>query len=270
MNKPLLNKVVIFGVGLIGGSIVKVLEEKKIAKLVIGIDCDCNQDIPEALSKAELVILAVSPLQIERVMQQISPYIVADTVITDVCSAKQEVIHWAKKYFATHFSNFVPAHPIAGSEKTGSLYAKADLFQNKQVIITPGAETQESAIRLVTEFWQQCGAAVFRLTPQQHDKLFAWLSHLPHILIYALLDCFAQKTEIDHYLEYMGSGFQDFTRIGKSNPVLWQEICSINRAEVINALETYQTQLQQIIEMLHKHDDVSLLELFKRGREQLG
>lgn len=269
MNTPLLNKVVIFGVGLIGGSIAEVLEEKQIAKLVIGIDCDSSQDIPWVLSNAELVILAVPPLQIKRVMQQISSYIAADTVITDVCSAKQEVIHWAKKYFADHYPNFVPAHPIAGSEKTGALHAKADLFQNKRVIITPLAETQERAIQLVTQLWQQCGATVSRMMPQAHDKLFAWLSHLPHVLVFALLDCFAQKTEMHDYLQYMGSGFQDFTRIGRSNPLLWQEICSVNRNEVIDALITYQTQLQQIIEILRKQDDVALLELFKRGREQL-
>src|ERR1700722_8238113 len=105
MNTPLLNKVVIFGVGLIGGSIAEVLEEKQIAKLVIGIDCDSSQDIPWVLSNAELVILAVPPLQIERVMQQISPYVTAEMITTDVCSAKHEIIHWAKKYFADHCPN---------------------------------------------------------------------------------------------------------------------------------------------------------------------
>lgn len=270
MNKPLLNKVVIFGMGLIGGSIAKALEEKRIAQLVIGIDCDSSQDIPWVLSNAELVVLAAPPLQIEQVMQQISPYIAADTVITDVCSAKQKIIHWAKKYFTDHYSNFVPAHPIAGSEKAGSRYAKADLFQDKRLIITPLTETNERAIQLVTQFWRQCGAIVSKMTPQLHDRLFAWLSHLPHILVFALLDCFAQKTSIHDYMEYMGSGFQDFTRIGKSNPVLWQEICSVNRTEVIDALMSYQTQLQQIIAMLQMHDDQGLLELFERGRKQLG
>lgn len=269
MTKPLLNKVVIFGMGLIGSSIAEVLEEKQIAHLVIGIDCDSTQDVPWVLNNAELIILAVPPLQIEHVMLQISPYISADTVITDVCSAKQKVICWAKKYLANHYSNFVPAHPIAGSEKTGALHAKADLFQDKRVIITPSAETQERAIELVTQFWQQCGAIVSKMTPQQHDRVFAWLSHLPHLLIFALLDCFAQKAEMHDYLEYMGRGFQDFTRIGKSNPMLWQEICSANRLEVIDALTTYQAQLQQIITLLHQRDDVALLELFKRGREQL-
>ncbi len=265
MNKPLFEKVVIIGVGLIGGSLAKALVANQVVSLVVGVDQDTKDSLPQVLEKAEVIILAVPPLQMEQVLQQISPFLVADMIITDVCSAKQKPIAWAKEHLNAYYERFVPAHPIAGSEKSGASYAGADLFQNKRLIITPTAETNQQAIDSVSQLWQRCGAVVTQMSPQLHDFLFAWVSHLPHVLAFALLDCIVQQAELPPYLEYVGAGFRDFTRIGRSNPVLWQEICAINREEIIQALTHYQSELAQVIEALRQGDDHKLLTIFKGG-----
>lgn len=277
----MINKLVIIGVGLIGGSFSLALREAVLVREVAGVGRSpenlsdalgayvidtSTQDAAQAVPDADLVLLAVPVGQMGAIMAAIAPHLTAHTVISDVGSTKQDVVALARQHLAGHLPRFVPGHPIAGAETSGVKAARGDLFRERNVVLTPLAETDPEAQALVTALWQGCGAKVTEMTPQQHDALFAAVSHLPHILAFALVDYIATQPNADQLFGFAAGGFRDFTRIAGSSPEMWRDICLANRDALLQQVGGYQQELARIKAMIEAGDGAGLAELFGHAR----
>ncbi|HTP97439.1 MAG TPA: prephenate dehydrogenase/arogenate dehydrogenase family protein [Burkholderiales bacterium] len=282
MNKPLLDKLVVYGAGLIGGSFALALKRAKAVRRVVGvgrsrktlqqalrlrvIDEIAGGDA-QALRDADLVLLAMPVAQTAPVLARIAPHLGPRTVVTDAGSTKQDVVSHAARFLGPHLSRFVPAHPIAGAEKTGPQAAKADLYRDRNVVIVPQPQTSAAALRLVKRAWRLCGARVSEMTADAHDRMFAAVSHLPHVLAFALVDEIAQRRDAATLFRYTAGGFRDFTRIAGSSPEMWRDICVANRAALLDELERYQAQLDRMAGLIEQGDGDALERLFTRARD---
>jgi len=281
MAKLQLGKVVIFGVGLIGGSFALALKRAGLAKHVVGvgrsranmekalrlgvIDEACD-DAAQAVPGADLIMLALPVGQMRRVMRELAPRLEPHTMVTDAGSTKQDVVAFARECLGAHLARFVPAHPVAGGEQSGVGAASSELFVNKNVVVTPLARTDGKALKRVKDLWKACGARVRQMTPRQHDETFAAVSHLPHLLAYALMDTIAAKPNAAKLFNYAASGFRDFTRIAGSSPEMWRDIAMANRKILLKELAAYQKQLSRIAGLMRKSDGTALEEIFTRAR----
>jgi prephenate dehydrogenase len=160
----------------------------------------------------------------------------------------------------------VPGHPISGAEKSGPLAARADLFKDKRVVLTPVAETDLTALEKVKSLWEQAGAEVHMLDAAQHDRVFAAVSHLPHLLSYALVEELASRPDADLIFSYAAGGFRDFTRIAASHPTMWRDISLANREALLKELDAYSLKLDELRSALAKGDGPALLTLFQRAQ----
>lgn len=284
MSVTTLNKLVIVGVGLIGGSFALALRQAGLVKHIVGVGRspqnmqralaqgvidEIAKDIPTALQHVDLVFLAMPVGQTERIMMQIAPHLPINTLITDAGSTKQDVIAAARNHLSDeNIKNFVPGHPIAGAEQSGVLAAKAELFRNKHLILTPLAETNETATQKITSLWQACGTEVSQMEADEHDRVLAATSHLPHILAFALMNHLHTQTESnpENLLRFAGSGFRDFTRIASSSPEMWRDICIANRLALITQIDAYQKELKNLQKILEKGDCEALEEAFSQAR----
>ncbi len=285
MTNTTINKLVIIGVGLIGGSFAMALRQAGMVKHITGVGRSAENmqraldqgvidetatDMASALQNADVILLAMPVGQTERIMAQISPHLQADTLITDAGSTKQDVIAATRRHLnQKNLTNFVPGHPIAGAEQSGVLAAKADLYNNKHVILTPLDETRPEATQAITNLWQACGATVSQMPAKEHDNVLAATSHLPHILAFALMNHLHTSTEKnpENLLRFAGSGFRDFTRIASSSPEMWRDICIANRHALISQMDAYQKELEVLREILEKEDEGKLEEAFSQARE---
>ena len=273
----LINKLVIFGVGLMGGSFALALRKAGAVKEIIGVGRTAKNleealrlgiidriavDPASAVRDADLVLLAVPVGQMAAVMTAIAPHLSAHTVVTDAGSTKCDVVALAHLYLPGHLARFVPAHPIAGAEKSGAAAASAVLYQNRNIVITPMPEITPAAVGTVRALWETCGATVREMTPQAHDEVFAAVSHLPHLLAFALVEDIASRSNSEELFSYAASGFRDFTRIAGSSPEMWRDICLANRAALVKELEVYQAQLARLHTMLDQDDGAALEEIF--------
>lgn len=278
----MINKLVIFGVGLIGGSFALALREAGVVREIVGVGRSAGNmeealrlgvidrvapDAISAVQDADLVMLAMPVGQMAAVMTSISPHLSAHTVVTDAGSTKCDVVALAHQYLPGHLARFVPAHPIAGAEKSGAAAASAILYQNRNVVITPMPEISPAAVRTVRALWEACGAAVREMTPQAHDEVFAAVSHLPHLLAFALVEDIASRSNSEELFSYAASGFRDFTRIAGSSPEMWRDICLANRAALLKELEVYQVQLERLHVMLEQADGEALEQVFSHASE---
>lgn len=280
-----LTKVVIFGVGLIGGSFALALKKSGAVKQVVGVGRTpsslalaldlgiidvalphCGADLSHALDGADLVLIAAPVAQTESILRTIYPYLQAHTVVTDAGSTKADVVLAARCALAEKIGQFVPAHPIAGREAHGPNAAIVDLYQGKKVVITALPENSPSSLQLVANVWQRCGAVPHYLNPNQHDCIFAAVSHLPHLLAYALVDQIAEEPHADLRFHYAASGFRDFTRIAGSSPEMWRDICLANKEALQVELAQYQKKLQQISSALQRNDSEQLQALFSHAQ----
>lgn len=276
-----LNKVVVCGVGLIGGSFALALKAAGIARQIVGVGrtaasldealaCGAIDhaaiDWAEALADVDLVFLAVPVGQMTSVFSAMAPHLSAKTVITDGGSTKADVVAAARLALGGKVAQFVPGHPIAGAEKSGVSAAKADLFQQKRVVLTPLAENAPAKIALVEQVWQACGAKVSTLTAEAHDRVFAAVSHLPHFLAFALVHEFAQRPDADQLFGFAAGGFRDFTRIASSHPDMWRDICLANRTALLTELDDYMTELMRAKVLLASADAVGLRDFFATAR----
>lgn len=282
MAKIQLNKLVIIGTGLIGGSFALALRKTGAAGHIVGVGRgrenlelarkmgaidEIATDIPGALKGADLVLLAMPVGQTGRIMAQMEPHLDPRTVLTDAGSTKQDVLAVAYAYLSGHLANFVPAHPIAGAEQSGVKAANADLYRNKNVVITPLPQTDGRAVKLVTDVWEECGAKVSRMSPEEHDEVLATISHLPHVLAYALMHQVAHSANAEQLLKYAGTGFRDFTRIAGSSPEMWRDICLANRESLLRQMDQYQNQLAKMRDLLANGDSQMLEKIFAHARE---
>ena len=277
----MINKLVVIGVGLIGGSFAIGLRRSNMVNQIVGVGRSWENlssalgtyviDTAEtsaavAVQDADLVLLAIPVGQMERVMLEIAPHLQANTVVTDVGSTKQDVIEVARRCLPDHLGRFVPGHPIAGAEQSGVKAATDDLFHGKNVVLTPLAETSSDAVALVKELWQKCGANVHEMTPQSHDAIFAAVSHLPHVLSFALVADIASRPNASELFSFAAGGFRDFTRIASSSPEMWRDICLANRDALLGELDAYLAQVKQLREVIAAGDGEELGRVFDMAR----
>ena len=275
-----MKKLVIFGVGLIGGSVALALKKAQFTAPIIGvgrtesslIDAlnlgvidSAETDIAKALDGADIVLIAAPVAQTSSILQSIKPHLNSQTVITDAGSTKGDVLTCAKAVLGEQFNQFVGGHPIAGAEKSGVSAAKFDLFIGKNIVLTPCAETSNDAIASVTQLWQACGANVSQMSAESHDSIFAAVSHLPHLLAFALVDDIAARSNAAQLFSFAASGFRDFTRIAGSHPEMWRDISLANKTALLNELSAYQLELNQLKQLLENEDGAGLQALFERA-----
>jgi prephenate dehydrogenase len=267
------NKVVIFGAGLIGGSFALALKKSGAAAQVVGmgrsqavlqrakelgiIDA-IGASVADAVKDADLVLIAAPVAQTGAILTSIKLHLQPGTIVTDAGSTKTDVVKSARVALGEKVSQFVPGHPIAGRESNGPDAAIADLYQGKKVVLTPLPENRPDDVERVVKAWQLCGAVIHRLAPEQHDSVFAAVSHLPHLLAYALVDEFAGKRHADLLFEYAASGFRDFTRIAGSSPEMWRDISLANQAALLNELDDYMAHLTRLRSLLAAKDGQGL------------
>ncbi|HEX5364487.1 MAG TPA: prephenate dehydrogenase/arogenate dehydrogenase family protein [Gallionella sp.] len=282
MSEPQFKKIVVFGVGLIGGSFSLALRRAgAVAEVVgfgrsqatleqarqLGILDRIGQDVAVEVRDADLVLLATPVGQMAELMARIAPHLGAHTLVTDGGSTKSDVVAAARANLGDRIAQFVPAHPIAGAEQSGAAAARAELYQGKKVVLTPLPENSPASVARVRLAWEACGAVVGELTPQQHDEVFAAVSHLPHLLSFALVHDLAQRENRDLLLSFAASGFRDFTRIAASSPEMWRDICLANRAALLGELGRYMAELENIHEALADADADKLEEIFSLARK---
>jgi prephenate dehydrogenase len=285
MSKPQFKKIVIFGVGLIGGSFALALRKAGAVREVVGFGRSAatlqqarqlgiidriGRDAAAEVGNADLILLATPVGQMAELMALIAPHLGAHTLVTDGGSTKSDVVAAARANLGGRVAQFVPAHPIAGAEKSGAGAALADLYVGKKVVLTPLPENSAESVARIRHAWQLCGAVVSELTPQQHDAVFAAVSHLPHLLSFALVHDLAQRGDRDLLLSFAASGFRDFTRIAASSPEMWRDICLANREALLVELHRYADELYALYQALEQYDAAKLEEVFSEARKVRG
>lgn len=232
----------------------------------LGIIDVISTSVEEALRDADLVLLAAPVAQTESLLTAIKPHLQSRTVITDAGSIKGEVVAAARRALGDRIAQFVPGHPIAGLEANGPEAAIDNLYVGKKVVLTPLPENSFAHIALVADTWKKCGAVIHELTPENHDAVFAAVSHLPHLLAYALVDDIAAKPHADLLFQYAASGFRDFTRIAGSSPEMWRDICLSNQDAILNELDAYIGQLTRFREQLAAKDGAAMHAMFSNAQ----
>lgn len=284
MTAERIGKLVVLGVGLIGGSFALALKRSGTTARVVGVGrsrenllaaerrgiIDCAVSLDQAwtdeLADADLVLLATPVGQMPSLFAASAPRLGAHTVITDAGSTKRDVIAAARGALGDALPRFVPGHPIAGTEHSGATAAFEALFRDKQVVLTPLAETAPDALSRVKACWTQCGALVRELDPLRHDVIFAAVSHLPHALAFALMAELAARPDGDEYFAFAGSGLRDFTRLAGSQAEMWRDVCLANRDALRGELTAYTAELRRVDALLAAADGQALLRLFERAR----
>jgi prephenate dehydrogenase len=281
-----LNKIVIFGVGLIGGSFALALKHAGAVGHVVGMGRSAvslqraielgiidsiGASMADALDGADLVLIAAPVAQTGPILAALVPHLQPGTVVTDAGSTKSDVVAAARRALGAKVAQFVPGHPIAGRESNGPDAAIVDLYVGKKTVLTPLAENAAADVERVAAAWATCGAIIHRLTAQEHDKVFAAVSHLPHLLAYALVDDIANKPHADLLFQYAASGFRDFTRIAGSSPEMWRDISLANQAALLSELDAYMAQLTALRSKLAAGDGAGLERIYanaQRARQQ--
>ncbi len=277
-----ISRLVIFGVGLIGGSLALSLKRAGAVGTVVGVDRNIENlrqakdlgvvdvitgNIEEALADADIVVLAVPVGQMGTIMQDIASYLPPHTLVTDAGSTKQDVAELMQRYLAGNLANCVPAHPIAGAELSGAIAAHPDLYCNKKLVITPLPATDPDALTRVSAMWQCCGMQTRVMSAAEHDAIFAAVSHLPHLLAYTLVDMIARRDNAEQLFSFAAGGFRDFTRIAGSSPEMWRDIAIANRSAILDELQAFQKGLQQLHAALRNQDADALMQLFSHAQQ---
>ena len=271
----MIDKICIIGVGLIGGSFAAGLKKANQVKTIVGFGRDEENlakakalkvvdeytlDISEALEDADLVLIATPVNSFKVILEMIKPYITEHMIISDVGSTKGSIIQIAKQVFGHMPQNFIPAHPIAGKEKSGVEAADADLFNHKRVIITPEKNANTQSVVAVSDLWQSMGATIEIMNETKHDDLLAMTSHLPHMLAFSLMDYLISSNP--QACEYAAGGFKDFSRIASSDAVMWRDICINNPDQIIKHIKGYQKSLDKIANLIKTQQPEALEQVF--------
>lgn len=282
-------KVVVCGVGLIGGSFALAIKSAFAGRhdcprivgmgrtrapleqaLQLGVIDEIATDWASALKGADLVLLGMPVGQMPAVMQALAPHLEARTLVTDGGSTKSDVVAAARAAFGAQFPSkigqFVPGHPIAGAEKSGVTAAKADLYLGKRVVLTPLPENRPEDVQALRTVWEICGAKVSELEPAAHDRVFAAVSHLPHLLAFALVHDLAERDNADQLFSFAASGFRDFTRIASSHPEMWRDICIANRNALLKEVDAFMVELLKTRVLLASADSAGLEAMFASAR----
>ena len=271
----------IVGVGLIGASLGLALKGAGVVREVIGVGrssanldqakkmgaIDRVADLAEAVQSSQWIVLCVPVAQMRAIFTQLEPHLGSNTLITDAGSTKSDVILAAKEVVGKKVCQFVPAQPIAGGAQHGAAAARADLFQGKQTIICQLQENSAADVALVEEFWKVLGSNIKRISAVQHDAIYAAVSHLPHILSYALMASVLNSEDAEQKLGHAGAGFRDFTRIAASSPEMWRDICIANKQAILKELDQYLSVTGRLREMIAKEDAAGLEKVFQKASQ---
>ncbi len=269
----------VVGAGLIGGSFSLALKQAGAVRQVLGVGRDpvrltvarelglIDRAVDWAQAgQADCVLLALPVGETGTILRQLAPHLKAGTIVTDAGSTKANVVTAARAALGARFADFVPGHPIAGSERSGPGAARADLFQGRRVVLTPEPDTRADAVVTVRALWEAAGAQVETLGAAQHDRIFAAVSHLPHLAAFALVDDLAGRADREEFFRFAASGFRDFTRIAGSSPEMWRDIALANREALLAELDAYLAALRSLREAVDARDAEALLTIFARAR----
>ena len=271
--------VTIVGVGLIGASLGLALKKAGVVTKVLGVGrskenldqaqkmgaIDGVVDLVEAAKQSDVIVLCMPVAQMRAAFEIIEPHLEPRTMITDAGSTKGDVILAAKEVLGKKVCQFVPAHPIAGGAQHGASAAKADLFQGKQTIVCPLQENSPEDTTLIMGFWESIGSVAKKIGVVQHDAIYAAVSHLPHLLSYALMASVVNSEDADQKLDHVGAGFKDFTRIAASSPEMWRDICIGNRAAILQELDRYLLIVNHMRKLVAEGDGEGLEKLFNKA-----
>jgi prephenate dehydrogenase len=271
-------RLAVIGVGLIGGSFALALKQAGKASHVVGVgrnraNLDVARqrgaidsiaaDVRSAARGADVVLVAAPVAQFPAIFSELND---CEALITDGGSTKRDVVAAAREALGARIAQFVPAHPVAGAEKSGAAAASAELFRNRRVVLTPLPENTAASIERVQQLWEACGARITRLSPDDHDAVLAAVSHLPHVLAFALVHDIATRSNAGQLFSYAAGGFRDFTRIASSHPEMWRDICLANRDRLLDELARYHGKLGEMERLLRAADGPALEKLFAEAR----
>jgi len=271
----------IVGVGLIGASFGLALKQAGAVSEIIGVGRSASNldqamkmgaidriaSLEDAVNSSQWLVLCVPVAQMRALFAQIEPYLGSNTLITDAGSTKSDVILAAKETLGKKVCQFIPAHPIAGGAQHGAAAARADLFQGKQTIICQLQENSVTDVALAEQFWATVGSMTKRISAVQHDAIYAAVSHLPHVLSYALMSSVLHSEDAEQKLGHAGAGFRDFTRIAASSPEMWRDICIANKQAILKELDQYLSITQRLREMIAKEDADGLEKVFQKASQ---
>ena len=276
----MINKITIVGVGLIGGSLAKAIKEKNLAKTVFGygrdrsrleeakkhnIIDDYSTQIEEAVNHADIIVIATPVGTFRNIFSEVKPLIANDVIISDVGSTKTNIVDIAKEILGDKSQCFVPAHPIAGKEKSGFEASDGNLYNGKKVIITPIEDNSSESIQVIESMWKNVGAEVDFMSPQSHDDLLGMTSHLPHMLAFSLVNYLVDQNPSASI--YAGGGFKDFSRIASGDAVMWRDICLQNKDKIITHLRGYQSTVEELIDAIDQEESDKLELLFATAKK---
>ena len=287
---PQIKNLLLVGAGLIGGSLTLALKNAGVVQNVTGIgrrvevmqhavelgliDRFVQPNTPEyaaAVASADVIVLAMPVGQTQTVLRDLLPHLAPHTIITDAGSTKQSVYDDARAVLGERIHQFVLAHPIAGREVNGPQAALADLYVNKKIIVCPlpqPAHNTPEQITTVVAMWQATGGLVYQMDLQAHDAIFAAVSHVPHVLAYALMNHVADSNLSDDKFAMAGAGFRDFTRIAAASPEMWRDVCLNNREAILHDLDVYLAHVQQLRDKIAASDGDEILSEFTRASEK--
>jgi len=276
-----MRRIAIVGVGLIGGSCALAWRRAGIAGHIVGVGRgranleralelgvidEIASDAASGVSGADVVLVAVPVGQLSSVLAEMLPALSPAVLVTDAGSTKQDVVAAARAVLGARLPRFVPAHPIAGAERSGVAAARAELYHGRQVVLTPLPETDAATLDDARRLWAACGARVSTLSPERHDAVFAAVSHLPHALAFALVDMIARRGNAEQLFGYAAGGFRDFTRIASSSPEMWRDVCLANRDALLAELDAYLAHLASLREVVAAGDSARMEDIFGNAR----
>lgn len=271
----------IIGVGLIGGSLGLAVKQKKLVKQVVGYGrrrgalhraVSLNAidryflTLPKAVKDADLIVLATPVGTFEKFCQAMGPHLKEGAIVTDVGSVKGDLVRRLDALLPSHV-HFVGGHPIAGKEKSGVLAATGSLFKGSRTILTPIEKTDQISLKAVASLWSGIGSNVSEENPFDHDRILGVVSHLPHVVAYALMETLTHPSlESMNPVEYSAGGLRDFTRIAGSSSEMWRDIFLLNREAVLEGIDLYQEAIEKIKKRIISTDGDGLLEIFEHAK----
>jgi len=279
--KTQFNKICIFGVGLIGGSLARAYKKANPNVTIVGIGRNethlrkaqelgvidsFDMDFSIALEDVDLLVFAMPVGAVGIAFESVKKHLNDSMILTDVGSTKANVVELASNILGKLVKNFVPGHPIAGTEKSGAESAFAELFELRRVILTPTEVTDSNATKRVSAVWEACGAEVIEMSTEHHDKVLAATSHLPHMLAFSLVDTLSKMNDKQEIFKYAAGGFRDFTRIASSSPEMWQDICLANSDALIEMISQFQSDLNNLTKAIKDTDKEEVLKIFNRAK----
>lgn len=273
----------IIGVGLIGGSIARSARGNGLATQIVGLggeqqlaDLETAKQLGvldeyylnagDALQDSDFVIIATPVGAVPDVIKALAPHWQTHTIYSDACSTKQSVISAVEQVFGYIPDNYIPAHPIAGAERSGVTASSAELFKNRRLILTPLVNSDAALVAKVKQFWENMGSSVSFMSAEHHDTILAATSHFPHLLAFALVGLLGKKDEQREIFKYAAGGFKDFSRIASSDPTMWLDICIANKKELIPLITQFQQELSKIQHMLVENQPQAIFETFTYAR----